>query len=142
MSKLTAVANVFTILTGLLVMGWLAVSAIRAINLQAAPGYDKLESRASTGAEHAELTFTNLGVRDLYACVQAKVTNKAGNSTESVVVCTGDIKAHSTVHIQAPYKVGAVLDLCNKPGGFGKTLDWSECNFTVSDRTSATVTAR
>lgn len=139
MPTLDTVAKIVVILAGLEVLGDGAVSTVQAMKDHATPSEARLNSTSSASAEKMMATLTNLRGVPMFACLQGKVTNKAGNSAETVVVCSGDIKPHSTVHIEAPFKVGAVLDLCNKAGAYGKVLDWSDCAFETVDKTAAAI---
>lgn len=115
-----------------------AVSTIRSFNMTPSGSYAALESTAWTNAEAADIVFTNKTSQPKYACVKARVRNKAGNATESDTVCSGQVPGHTTVQVKAHYKVGAVLDLCNKQGAFNaKVVDWDVCVFDVIDQTSA-----
>jgi hypothetical protein len=100
-------------------------------------GLDAFTYDAATNAEASHLTFTNLGDSPAYACVQGVVESSAKTHVFSVKVCTGHVPPHQTVHVEAPYKVGAVIEICNKPSPFGegKVIDWSKCNFDVLDIT-------
>ena len=91
-----------------------------------------LEYSAYTNGEAAHLTFTNLGPLPVYQCVRGVVESKAtGNTTKSIEVCTGAVKSHSTVVLEAPYRIGAVQELCQgKPDPFGnRRIDWTLCGF-------------
>jgi hypothetical protein len=109
------------------------LSAAREFALEMAangkPG--SMENHAYTNGDAAHITFTNMSAATLYQCVRGVVTNKAGQSTKSAVVCTGDVKPHSTVVLEAPYTVGEVRDLCSgQAGQFGiKQIDWDRCTF-------------
>lgn len=112
-----------------------AFSTVREIAAEMAaiakPG--SMENSAYTNADAAHVTFTNMSSGTLYQCVRGVVTNKAGKSTKTVAVCTGDVKPHSTVELVAPYHVGEVRDLCSgRADQFGiKQLDWDLCTFDV-----------
>jgi hypothetical protein len=94
--------------------------------------------RASTSAVAAQITLTNLLDNvTRYACVRGVVERKGSSkTTETVEVCSGDLKPHSTVTLIAPYTVGAVEEMCSttKQTYFGdrKELDWDLCNFDIS----------
>jgi len=139
MSALDTIAKIVVVLAGLEIIGDGAVSVIRAAKDHATPSEARLLSTSSATAEKATATLTNLRGVPMFACLQGKVTNKAGNGTETIVVCSGDIKPHTTVHVEAPFKVGAVLDLCNKASAYGKVLDWTDCTFEMVDKTAAAV---
>ena len=70
--------------------------------------------------------------------VQGVVGSTTGTKVESHLVCTGEVKPHSTVSLDSPYRVGAVLEICNKTSfGDTKVVDWSKCSFDVVDVTAA-----
>lgn len=136
MGWLDTVTKVVVVLAGVSVFGGEAISTARALAVRARRGTEGAITQSSATASEASVTLTNLNAFPVYACLQGKVTNRAGNSAETLAVCTGDMAPHSTVHLVAPFKVGAVLDLCNKSGPLGKTLDWSDCTFDMVDRTN------
>lgn len=91
----------------------------------------------SSTADDAHFVLTNGHDRMAMACVKGVVTSKAtGTKVESIVVCTGLVAPYTTVDLRAPYRVGAVLEICNEPHPiFGKRLDWSKCSFAMTDVT-------
>jgi hypothetical protein len=86
------------------------------------------EFTAYTGAENAIVVITNLGERSLYWCGRGVVTNQTGARAMSHIVCSGEIASKSTVELRAPYRVGAIKDLCPSPEAF-KIVDWDKCDF-------------
>jgi hypothetical protein len=108
-----------------------SVAAARSI---AVPFY--MEHSAYTNVQAAHITFTNRTERAAYACVRAHVMHLASKKqVEAVVVCTGEMKPHTTVALEAPYPVGAVEKLCaGEPDRFGfARVDWDRCGFDLED---------
>lgn len=105
----------------------------------AKPG--KLIYQASSSALAATITLTNKEQFARYMCVKGIVTSKKTAATaESVEVCSGDLKPFTTVTLQAPYKPGAVHDLCSKTVfkpylGAMEEFDWDLCTFEIVDTT-------
>lgn len=65
--------------------------------------------RCSTSAMLASCELTNPGPKIAVACWTGFVQRKGSSDrTESVAVCTGDVKPRATVSITADYLVGAV----------------------------------
>lgn len=94
------------------------------------------EYSAYTNVETAHVTITNLGPATRWTCIQAKVqTHKGGGHAQSVVVCSGDMKPHTTVNLEPPYHVGTVRDFCSDPPNqFGaRNVNWDLCTFDVVD---------
>lgn len=105
----------------------------------AKPG--KLIYRASSSAQAANITLTNKEQFARYMCVKGVIASKkTGVKTESVEVCSGDLKPFTTVTLQAPYNPGAVHDLCSKTVfkpyiGETEEFDWDLCTFDIEDTT-------
>lgn len=137
MSKLDSVVKVVVLLAGLTIIGENGCNLLQEVIHAPKGGGASLTYQASTNGEQASVTFTNLNKYTAYACVQGVVTSAAGAKAETAVVCTGDMKPHSSVHVLAPYKIGAVVAICHKQTAVGNVLDWSGCEFNVVDRTDA-----
>ncbi len=98
-----------------------------------------LENSAYSLADYARVTLTNTSEFTEYECFRALILSKiTGAYTKSVTVCTGDMKAHSSVTLDAPYRTNEVHSLCDgKPDGYGnRHLDWSLCEFDVYPSTA------
>jgi len=90
----------------------------------------------------AHFTFTNITPDVRVACVRGIVTaTQSKISIESLVVCSGEVKPNATVTVDATWPKGSPEDICNKESTFGKTLDWSKCEFTHSDVAPAVATS-
>jgi hypothetical protein len=98
---------------------------------------DQMKYSAYTNAQAAHVTVTNMNLSETHwACIEGVVTSKSTHSAASTVaVCTGDMKPHTTVVLEAPYKPGAIMDMCSTEVGEGrfarKELDWDLCDFEV-----------
>jgi hypothetical protein len=100
-----------------------------------------METLAYANGDSAHITFTNPGSDTLFQCVRGVVKNKQGSTagpggttwTKTVTVCTGDVKPHSTVALEAPFPVGTVRDLCSAPAenAAARQLDWGLCTFDI-----------
>lgn len=89
----------------------------------------------------AHFAFTNLTPDVRVACVKGIVTAMQSKiSIESLVVCSGEVKPNTTVTVDATWPKGSPEDICNKETSFGKTLDWSKCEFTHVDVAPAVAT--
>jgi hypothetical protein len=100
------------------------------------PEIGEIEEQAYTNALAAHFTFTNLNSFPAETCIRGVIREKNGTSklaAFSAPVCTGEMKARSTVVLEAPYRVGEVEELCSgSPDRWGNThLDWSKCSFTT-----------
>ena len=99
-------------------------------------GSSLLTMTSSATGDHASITLTNITSSRVYACMRGVVTNTVSRATlASHTVCTGEMAPRSTVHLVAPFRVGAVQDLCFKTIGETKILDWSKCTFEIDDQT-------
>lgn len=129
---LGAIACLVVVLAG---AGYAIQSVNDGIALAHALGHPgEMESLAYTSAEAAHITFTNLSEATLYQCVRAVVRTKdRASNANSVAVCTGDVKPHTSAVIEAPYKVGAVKAICSgEPDRFGtRQVDWDLCEFYI-----------
>ena len=87
----------------------------------------------ATSAMQAECTLTNTKQTLLRVCLKG-VIKRANSSatTESVVVCTGEVRPKETKTVSAPFPVGAVRSLC--PGDYGG-VKWDDCSFEMLDVT-------
>ena len=136
-SKLAVVHQLLGLLAIVVYLGTVGVSTAQAAieRARSNPGLEGLLYSAHTSADAAKMTFTNRGAGAAWACVKGVVSSAAtGTKIESHVVCTGDVLPHSSVTIEAPYRVGAGLEVCNKTGfGDVKLVDWSKCSFDVVD---------
>lgn len=95
---------------------------------------ESLRNSSYAQAEAAHITVTNDGHATTWACFKAVISAHGGGSVASVPVCTGDIKPHSTVTIEAPFEIGAVAKLCpNEDSNSIRAVDWSKCSFTLDD---------
>jgi translation elongation factor EF-1alpha len=97
--------------------------------------HEQLTNTANSSAEQANLVVTNTRSSPVIVCVKGIVSQKKnGLKAETIPVCSGEIKPHSTMTISAPYKVGQVKDICSDDSNrFGKILDWDLCNFNMAD---------
>jgi hypothetical protein len=98
----------------------------------ARPG--SMERSTFTNGEAAHFTLTNTSDAPLFQWLRGVVEGKSdGHKAKSVVVCSGDVRPHSTVTLEAPYRVGAVQELCQgKPDPYGhRYIDWTLCTFDV-----------
>jgi hypothetical protein len=97
-----------------------------------------LESSAYTNASAAHVTLTNTGRATQFECFQAVVTAVSGKSkpVRSVTVCSGDLKPHTTIALEAPYSAGAVNKICDgPPGAYGiRSIDWDLCTFELEEQ--------
>jgi len=103
----------------------------------AAKGQDlELASMAATSVEQASVTLTNThGFTAEPKCFAPVVMNsQSGEKVTGAVVCSGELKPKSTVTLSAPYSPGAVLRICGREERFGRTVDWSQCSFTLDPR--------
>ena len=108
---------------------------------KAIPKIGEMEDLSFANADGAHVTMTNMGDDVLYNCMRGVVTSKATrNTTRSVAVCTGAVQPHSTVTLDAPFRVGAVRELCSgKPDAFGnRHVDWDLCGFELEPATAST----
>lgn len=96
----------------------------------AVPRHGAVLSQTSSNAFRAEITVTNPSANEvLYVCGEAIVTHKKTNlQARSVEVCTGPLRPHSTITLEAPYPTGAVEHLCTDGSG---SFTWDACNFEV-----------
>jgi hypothetical protein len=119
---------VFIVGVSVLVLGFWRVGMYLDEPIFATDG--SVEWNFRTNSEEAIMTMTNLGKQPQYWCGRGIVSNKTGATAKSLIVCTG-IKSKETVEIKAPYRVGAIRELC----GTGKLLidpiDWDKCSFTT-----------
>jgi hypothetical protein len=138
-SKLSTTFFVVGTLAAVELLASSGLAAVREMVGRATSGVDGLSMHSHTNAEAAHITFTNRGATTAWACVKGVVSSSpTGTQVASHIVCTGDVKPHSTIVLDAPYRVGAVLEICNKIGfGDVKLVDWSKCSFDVVDVTSA-----
>jgi len=92
-----------------------------------------IDKSASTNAVAAHVTLTNTTGSTRYACFRGVVKRTNGTSAPaySAAVCSGDLKPHSSISLEAPYDPGAVEKLCSgQPNSFGvRSLDWDLCTF-------------
>jgi hypothetical protein len=87
---------------------------------------------AASGAA-AECTLTNPTKTLLRVCLRGVVHRKNSSATtESVVVCTGEVHPKETKAVSAPFEVGAVRNLC--PGEYN-SVKWDDCGFEMLDVT-------
>ena len=139
-SKFTTFFQLFVILCGLVYFATTGASIIREQLTVHKPiaGTELVSVSSHTTVESAQFTFTNTTEFKAWACVKGVVTSIAtGTKVESMVICTGEMQPHSTQSILAPYRVGAVLELCHKLGyGDTKITDWSKCSFDMIDMTN------
>jgi hypothetical protein len=128
---LLAVTCVFVIIASI---GEVA-GVLRATILTAAAPYGSLENNAYTSASEAHLTLTNTTPTTRFACFRGVVKATSGRSAPvySAEVCSGDLKPHTTISLEAPYEPGAVDKICDSPEDrFGlRRIDWDLCTFTV-----------
>lgn len=94
-----------------------------------------MEYSATANVDAAHFTFTNLKEVPGYVCVKGTITNKSGKIVESVPVCTGELKPHSTISIQAPFQPGSVMVACgDEPDKYGNQhMNWDKCSFEMQD---------
>lgn len=134
-SKLSTAFQVFGILAVLVYFASLALSAGHYFlnNTKYSSGLSAFSYASHTNVDAAHLTLTNRGETTSWACVKGIVSSSStGTKVESHVVCTGDVKPHSTTVLEAPYRVGSVLEICNKTGyADTKVVDWSKCTFEI-----------
>jgi hypothetical protein len=97
------------------------------------PEHPRLEQSAYTDLSAAHVTFTNLNGYSVGQCMRGLVVpHGGGRKVTSVPVCTGEIKPRTTVSLEAPYPVGAVIEVCHDD--HMKNLpDWSKCDFTLEE---------
>lgn len=95
------------------------------------PREGALLSDANSNAYRAEITATNTSAHEVrYGCAVATVTHKkTGLQAKSLVVCTGPVRPHSSVTLDAPYAAGAVEHLCKDDGG---SFTWDVCTFEIT----------
>ena len=89
---------------------------------------DSVEWNSRTNGEEAILTMTNLGKRAQYWCGYGVVSNQTGATTKSIIACK-TVGPRETVELRAPYRVGAVRELC--ANGALNLIDWDKCSFTT-----------
>ncbi len=134
-SPLTIVTEVAVLAGVVFFLGHLAYEALKPAPPpppRAMVGGMNWTSHANNGA--AYFSFTNLTTEVRVACTKAVVTATASKvSIESSVVCTGEMKPNTTVHLEASWPKGSPDDICFKESTFGKVLDWSKCELTHQD---------
>ena len=138
--KLTTAFNALGILAILTYFGGVAIKILSdySAKINVATGLKSLSYTSNSSVEAAHATLTNRNGIPAVACLKGVVSSATtGTKVESHVVCTGEIKPYSTVAIDAPYRVGSVLEICNKQGfGDNKLVDWSKCTFEMIDMTN------
>jgi hypothetical protein len=93
---------------------------------------DKMLTQAVTNAMAAHVTFTNMQGFTMHSCFKGIVVNKwSGEKVESIVVCSGDVKPHSTVTVEAPYSPGEVERICRDENSRFGGVSWERCDFTT-----------
>lgn len=92
-----------------------------------------IDQSAHSTAEAAHITLTNMNNFTVEACFRGVVENKIRGRTESVAVCSGEMKPRTTVVLTAPYPVGDVEKTCpGEPNSFGiKHVNWEQCTFNM-----------
>jgi hypothetical protein len=129
--QLVTLANVFVILIGV----GLAYDAVRQAVVSTANAAvtrtdGEFKQSASTSADAAHVTLTNLNSWTMSTCVTAVVTSiKTRTTVRSVPVCTGEVKPRTTVTLEAPYSVGAIKELCPDTTNTFRAVDWDKCTF-------------
>jgi hypothetical protein len=77
----------------------------------------------------AHVTLTNTTIATRYACFRGVVKRVSGTAAPiySATVCSGDLKPHTTISLEAPYDPGAVEKTCSAEGTH--SIDWDLCTF-------------
>jgi len=121
--------------------GMLSLEAIRSAVRPLVAKPMTLTSASYATADRATFIFTNLTDVPGYACVKGVVASKADKTArvETVPVCTGELKPHSTIELVAIYPKGDVRDICtDPPDRLGlRQMNWSLCTFDSVDLTVA-----
>lgn len=131
-SPLTVATEIVVIVAAVVLTGRAARDALRPP--PPPPPAPKIGGMAFTSHANnqvAHFGFTNLTPDVRIACMKGIVTAiQSRVSIESQIVCTGEVKPSSTVSVDASWPKGSPDDICYKESSFGKTLDWSKCEYT------------
>jgi hypothetical protein len=130
--RLAAVACVFVIVASIGEVTRLVRETMGAV----ATPYGKLDTSASTNAMGAHVTLTNTTTTTRFACFRGVVKRANGASAPvySATVCSGDLKPHTTIALEAPYDPGAVERICSAEGTH--SIDWDLCTFDLEPATA------
>lgn len=134
-AALTVIAEVALIVTALVIVARTAVDAMKPPPPPPPPPKVGGMAWTSFANNHsAHFGFTNLTPDVRVACMKGVVTSTQTRvSIESQIICTGEVKPNTTVSVEASWPKGSPEDICYKESSFGKTLDWSKCEFTHQD---------
>ena len=117
----------------ILAAGGAAYETIRQNIAAATVPFGSLEKTAYTNSSAAHVMLTNMTAATRYSCFRGVVKAVSGRAAPvyTGTVCSGDLKPHSTVALEAPYDPGAVEGICSGPeNSFGRrTVDWDLCTF-------------
>jgi GYF domain 2 len=93
----------------------------------------QVQNNCYTDRMNVTCTFTNLSEIAVTTCNRGVLARKLapGVKLESVIMCTGKLSPAETKTIVGPWIGGFADDICFKQNDFGKTMDWSKCNFTT-----------
>jgi hypothetical protein len=76
-------------------------------------------------------TFTNLSETAVSTCTRGRLVQKGapGVKLESLIMCTGKLHPAESRVVTGSWLGGFADDICFKQNEFGKSLDWSKCEF-------------
>jgi hypothetical protein len=117
----------------ILAAGGAAYETIRQNIAAATVPFGSLGQTAYTNASAAHVVLTNTTATTRYSCFRGVVKAASGKFAPiyTGTVCSGDLKPHSTVALEAPYDPGAVEGICSgPPNSLGmRNVDWDLCTF-------------
>lgn len=78
-------------------------------------------------------TFTNLEAEAIFTCIEGRLQNEGVPALRlsSQPLCSGKLSPGETRTVTSPWIDGFADDICNKETAYGKTLDWTKCDFTT-----------
>ena len=79
-------------------------------------------------------TFTNMSPMPVETCARGTLSSKGaqGVKLDSLVVCTGRLEPNETRMVSGPWLGGFADDICYRETSYGKSIDWSKCNFSIA----------
>ena len=98
-----------------------------------AGAHGEVQYACSANLNEFTCTATNLNAFEVLGiCVTGKLVPKGqGTTAEAVPICTGPMKARSTVHIASHWAKGSPTSACPSDSRFP---DWERCDFFSAQR--------
>lgn len=95
--------------------------------------FSDVPNHCLTDRTSASCTFTNVGKEPIFTCAAGSLQNKEVPElrVSSLVLCSGRLDPGTTRTVSSPWVGVFADDICSKETSSGRSLDWSQCTFTV-----------